>query len=32
MIGSAANDDDFLEEYYDVIVLSTGLESSILAA
>lgn len=29
---SADNDGDFLEDYYDVVVLSTGLGSSILAA
>lgn len=32
MSGAAGAEDDFLEDYYDVIVFSTGLESSILAA
>ncbi|CAM9267647.1 unnamed protein product, partial [Ectocarpus sp. 13 AM-2016] len=32
MSGAAGDVDDFLEDYYDAIVLSTGLGSSILAA
>lgn len=32
MGGTAGGADDFLEDYYDVVVLSTGLGSSILAA
>lgn len=32
MGGAGEADDDFLEDYYDAIVLSTGLGSSILAA
>lgn len=32
MSGAGGAGDDFLEDYYDVVVLSTGLGSSILAA
>lgn len=32
MSGSPSDADDYLEDYYDAIVLSTGLSSSILAA
>ena len=32
MSGAAGEVDDYLEDYYDAIVLSTGLGSSILAA
>lgn len=32
MSGRASDADDYLEDYYDAIVLSTGLGSSILAA
>lgn len=31
-MSGAAGEDDYLEDYYDAIVLSTGLGSSILAA